>query len=234
LTRKYNYPFKEVELRTGCQRCIDNVQGLLESSLHLLDTQENGQYAAGLYMYAVEEFGKAVLLKEYATENKKNHHIPAWILGIGNPKLESVAKDAILRKLLRNLIPNPSRLVVDNRKLRKILGQQISYSERNAIEEQLARKITSHNAKLLIGFNKLPSVCSDILRGVKITTPFTSNKVVSITSGRRKIASSGPYRKVFIESGMTGQFWDAINTDLDVEDLTFIDLDLKEACFYMD
>jgi AbiV family abortive infection protein len=72
--------FTEAQLREGSRRCIDNVKGLLHSASLLLDNKNSQQYALGLYIYAVEEYGKAILLKKYITRNKDKYQIPAGYL----------------------------------------------------------------------------------------------------------------------------------------------------------
>lgn len=144
MTKKYNYPFKGGELREGCSRCIDNVKGLLRCSSLLLGNRESLQYALGLYVYAVEELGKAILLKKYITGNKKKYHIPAWILGEGKPSIVSIETDSILSELLRRHIY-----------LRKLIPDTIP----------------AHDAKLFIGFDHLPPECSQITPGVWISRP---------------------------------------------------------------
>ena len=71
-----SYDFTDAQLIEGCRRCIDNVKGLLYSVSLLLGNQDSQQYALGLYVYAIEEYGKAILLKSYITGNKDNYQIP--------------------------------------------------------------------------------------------------------------------------------------------------------------
>jgi AbiV family abortive infection protein len=67
---------------------MNNVRGLLASAKTLNDDENKmmRQYALGLYMYALEEYGKSVLLKRAMTGNKDKYEIDGWILGYGNPK----------------------------------------------------------------------------------------------------------------------------------------------------
>jgi AbiV family abortive infection protein len=51
----------ERQLREICKKCIENSSGLLEAAELLLPNNNTLQYALGLYMYAIEEYGKAVL-----------------------------------------------------------------------------------------------------------------------------------------------------------------------------
>ena len=95
------FTFTEAQLRDGCTRCIDNVKGLLYSASLLLGNQNSQQYALGLYIYAIEEYGKAILLKSYITGNKDEYQIPCWIFGGRGPTIESIQDDSILRCKVR-------------------------------------------------------------------------------------------------------------------------------------
>lgn len=58
----FNLTKKEVD--TASERCIQNVNSLLSCAKLLTDNDDTRQYAVGLYVYAVEEYGKAQLLKQ--------------------------------------------------------------------------------------------------------------------------------------------------------------------------
>lgn len=60
----------KTELENVCRQCINNIQGLLASVSLLLDSETTAKYALGIYMYALEEYGKARILKKYL-ENAK-------------------------------------------------------------------------------------------------------------------------------------------------------------------
>lgn len=87
MAKKYPYTFTEEQLRDGCRRCIDNVKGLLKSASILLGHEDSQQYALGLYMYAVEEFGKAILLKKEIVGKKSTYKIPNLIFESHHVKL---------------------------------------------------------------------------------------------------------------------------------------------------
>jgi hypothetical protein len=53
-------------------------------------------------MYAVEEYGKAILLKNAITGNKDKYQIDGWILGIGKPN-QGTAHDKKMRVGFDNL-----------------------------------------------------------------------------------------------------------------------------------
>jgi HEPN superfamily AbiV-like protein len=79
-----NYNLTEAQLKEGCKKCIENVQNLLDSAQLLLNNENNHQYALGLYMYAIEEYGKAEKLRAYLIGNKITYSIPGWIFGHRN------------------------------------------------------------------------------------------------------------------------------------------------------
>ncbi|HEX7178835.1 MAG TPA: AbiV family abortive infection protein [Nitrososphaeraceae archaeon] len=71
-----DFSLSEDEILATCRRCMENVNCLLKSA-KLLHNQGSLQYALGLYMYAVEEYGKAQLLKMHLGK----HKIPIWLFG---------------------------------------------------------------------------------------------------------------------------------------------------------
>jgi hypothetical protein len=169
MTRKFPRSFTEGELMEGCRRTIENVRGLLHSSSVLLDNQDSQQHALGIYIYAVEEFGKAILLRSYITGNKRKYQIPGWILGRGNPSISSIAEDIILFKFLNQILGYP-----------KVKPDDYIYS---------------HTAKLLVGSNHLPPECSFIARGVKLSTPLLAGKVLNLVKSSY-LNSEGYYRLI--------------------------------------
>ncbi|MGB6533339.1 MAG: AbiV family abortive infection protein [Candidatus Nitrosopolaris sp.] len=191
MTKKYD--FNEDQLREGSKRCIDNVKGLLHSASLLLESNDSQQYSLGLYIYAIEEYGKAILLKNYIKSGKDKIQIPGWIFGRGKPTIDSINKDPILCKLLKQLVGKS-----DN--------------------------INAHDGKLLIGSNDLPPKCSMIARGIRISSPNPSGQVIDLKSNRT----------IYIPRGVTGSFADTTHVFFDSKKSTFIELDLKTSCFYMD
>jgi hypothetical protein len=81
----------EKQLREICRKCIENSSGLLEAVELLLPNNNTLQYgflahlfwsnALGLNMYAIEEYGKAHLLKGCFLGTKNVYSIPGWIFG---------------------------------------------------------------------------------------------------------------------------------------------------------
>jgi hypothetical protein len=164
--------FTEAELRDGCRKCIDNVKGLLHIASLLLDNTNSHQYALGLYVYAIEEYGKAILLKSYITGNKDKYRIPSWTFGKGKPTIKSIEDDSVLRNLLWELVGNPNLK---------------------------SNTIVAHYAKLIIGSNNLPPECSINPRGIRISTAIQAGKVIDLNSNR-KIAMSGSITGSFVDT----------------------------------
>jgi hypothetical protein len=71
----------EKQLREICKKCIENSNGLVEAAEQLLPNDNTVQYALGLYMYAIEEYGKAHLVKSCFTGPENVSSIPGWIFG---------------------------------------------------------------------------------------------------------------------------------------------------------
>ena len=98
----------EIQLREGYERAIENVENLLYSANVLLKSERSLQYALGLYMYAIEEYGKAEILRTYILKNKSRYSIPEWIFGKGN--LKSKAHNRKLSEGLKKIPPICRRL----------------------------------------------------------------------------------------------------------------------------
>jgi AbiV family abortive infection protein len=103
-----DYDLTETQLREGYRRCIENVQNLLDSAKLLLKSECSQQFALGLYMHAIEEYGKAEILRTYILENKSRYSIPEWIFGKGD--LKSKAHNRKLSEGLKKIPPICRRL----------------------------------------------------------------------------------------------------------------------------
>jgi hypothetical protein len=64
------------------------------------DNDDTRQYAAGLYLYAVEEYGKAQLLKQLLKQT--GGKIPGWIFGRGDSRISN-AHNAKINEGFKNL-----------------------------------------------------------------------------------------------------------------------------------
>ena len=57
----------------------------------MLDEEKTRPYAVGLYMYAIEEYGKSEILKKHL--NVEDYSIPQWTFGKGNDYKRKKAHD---------------------------------------------------------------------------------------------------------------------------------------------
>lgn len=77
-----DYSLTDSQLMQGINYCFDKVRRLLnsvESLLHSQDKFWESSHALGLYTFAIEEFGKGLLLKDRYQQGNNNIQIPTWI-----------------------------------------------------------------------------------------------------------------------------------------------------------
>jgi len=67
-------------MQEGILLCLERAKQLAKDALYLAK-KSNTTHAFGLYTFAVEEYGKALLLKEQKKMKKGNFIVPAWIFG---------------------------------------------------------------------------------------------------------------------------------------------------------
>jgi AbiV family abortive infection protein len=87
-----DYSLTDSQLMQGIDYCFDKVGRLLNSVESLLRSQDKfweSSHALGLYTFAIEEFGKALLLKDRYQQGNHEIQIPSWIF----------AKDKYSRKI---------------------------------------------------------------------------------------------------------------------------------------
>jgi AbiV len=93
----------EKQLREICKKCIENSSGLLEATELLLPNNNTLQFSLGLYMYAIEEYWKAHLLKGCFIGTKNVYSIPGWIFGWERPPSGKTSHEEKLSEGFRNL-----------------------------------------------------------------------------------------------------------------------------------
>lgn len=77
-----NFDLTKTELQTGIQKCKDIVISLCHDALLL----KNGSTAFGLYLFALEEYGKMLWLEEILEKNENRFFVPKVIFGKGEKK----------------------------------------------------------------------------------------------------------------------------------------------------
>jgi AbiV family abortive infection protein len=163
-----DYDLTQQQLEEGHKKCLENVHKLLDSANLLLENETSYQYALGLYMYAIEEYGKAEILRDCLLENKSNYIIPEWIFGKG----------------------------------------------------KLARK--GHERKLGVGIQRLPAICRQLSRTIKIISTATEEVQTFQIEKHGVLIGS-----ISVPVYLSGTFEDPTLRET-------INLDLKAACFYVD
>ncbi|HZI69594.1 MAG TPA: AbiV family abortive infection protein [Nitrososphaeraceae archaeon] len=76
-----DYLLSDSQLMEGIDYCFNKASRLLNSVESLLNSQDKfweSSHALGLYTFAIEEFGKGLLLKDRYQQGSHNIQIPSW------------------------------------------------------------------------------------------------------------------------------------------------------------
>ena len=73
------YLLDKRQLSEGVNRCIEKTERLLNNALVLIDEGKDITHAMGLYTFAIEEYGKALLLKECSLDPDGKYRVPVEI-----------------------------------------------------------------------------------------------------------------------------------------------------------
>ncbi len=88
-------------MQEGICLCLERAKQLAQDAIDLAK-KSNTTNAFGLYTFAVEEYGKALLLKEQKKMRGKNFIVPAWIFG-GKSRKRSNSHQQKFQKALKKL-----------------------------------------------------------------------------------------------------------------------------------
>lgn len=92
--RKSNhFVMSERSIKLGNYICIKNTSRILDTAYLVLNNSKNLDHALGLYTFALEEFGKAVWLKECWVKNKHRQYVPKSIFRLHNKKFKKALKN---------------------------------------------------------------------------------------------------------------------------------------------
>lgn len=75
MASKKFYTVKKADLIEGIEKCVCNISQLLEKAEKIARKKSDNSISLGLYSFAIEEYGKALFLREYLAENKKEYEI---------------------------------------------------------------------------------------------------------------------------------------------------------------
>ncbi len=110
MTDDFQHDFTKSEVREGIDLCLKKVRKLLKDAEYLIDNKVESAHALGLYTFALEEYGKALLLGDCCNKTGTNIKIPKWIFAKG--------EDYDLRKKSHDLkIDRASDELPDNKKM---------------------------------------------------------------------------------------------------------------------
>jgi len=75
-----SYHIPEKKFSEGLRLCLQNSKDLAKYS-RILIKKNNVTFGFGLYTYAIEEYGKFVVMKNESSKSKKGYLVPKWIFG---------------------------------------------------------------------------------------------------------------------------------------------------------
>ena len=96
-----NYFLTERQIREGIKRSVNKTKLLLRDASLLINPKWLHANAIGLYTFAVEEYGKALKLRDYlsATKSRKKFNVSTKIFGGGGAK----SHDSKIKRAFREL-----------------------------------------------------------------------------------------------------------------------------------
>ena len=109
-----DYSLSDSQLMEGIDYCFDKVSRLLNSVESLLSSQDKfweSSHALGLYTFAIEEFGKGLLLKDRYQQGSHKIQIPSWIFAKHVPR-EIKPHDEKIKRAFKELSDASKRIMV--------------------------------------------------------------------------------------------------------------------------
>jgi len=103
-----HYEIPKEKLEKGIKLCIDRAKQLTKDAVTVAK-KGNISHSLGLYTFAVEEFGKSLLLKEQKEMKNGNVLVPVWIFG-GKSKKRKNSHNKKFQKALKEL-PYPCNVI---------------------------------------------------------------------------------------------------------------------------
>lgn len=92
----------------GLKLCLENVVRLTKLSKLVLENN-NTAFAFGLYTYAIEEYGKFIVMRDESKKSKNGYLVPNWIFG-GNKNKRSLSHKSKLERAIQK-IPSKCKTV---------------------------------------------------------------------------------------------------------------------------
>jgi AbiV family abortive infection protein len=112
-----DYSLTDSQLMQGINYCFEKASSLLDTVKSLLSSQDKfweTSHALGIYTFAIEEFGKALLLKDYYQPGNRKIQIPSWIFTDHDKKTKRAFRELsdISKRIMVGILvdkPSPSK-----------------------------------------------------------------------------------------------------------------------------
>jgi len=119
------YTMTKTQVEEGVKRCQFYALLLAEKALKNIDGYEIDPMALGLFSFAIEEFGKALLLEEFLEKDYEEYQIPTYLFG--GEKAHSKKFNKALSQLPKE-VKSFSKTVIDE-EYTDCFGNPLSYDE---------------------------------------------------------------------------------------------------------
>ena len=82
-----NYELSDSQIKSGLKKTLLGSIELSGYAKDILERNGNTALSLGLYSFAIEEYGKYEILREFLSDSVKRHHIPKVIFDVKNFKI---------------------------------------------------------------------------------------------------------------------------------------------------
>jgi AbiV family abortive infection protein len=76
MEKKIFLDLTQTQIKSGIRKALLNASTLAGYSKDIIERGGKGVLALGLYSFAIEEYGKSILLSELLNKNQKTYHVP--------------------------------------------------------------------------------------------------------------------------------------------------------------
>ena len=104
LAKLENYELSDSQIKNGLKKALLGSIELSGYAKYILERNGNTTLSLGLYSFAIGEYGKYEIIREFLSESVKRHHIPKVIFDVKNFKINfKKALDTLPRSITENL-----------------------------------------------------------------------------------------------------------------------------------
>lgn len=157
MVKSKTFPIGRWKLLEGVDLCRKKSKQLVNNAQFFLKDKKNHPLAFALYTFAIEEFGKELLLKELLEENKRHYEIPQKIFGRRYGKSH---EEKIKRALSSNLPPECKKINLNFEiTAPAIIGTTIFYTDEGRTRHSVSENITTTWSEKSLIDNRLRDLC---------------------------------------------------------------------------